>query len=94
MARPEKQYGVDKHGFPTQATVINYVSTASTQYFINKYDEDISNLKVALSKYDHHFAIKLTFNCENHDLKICKVSKSEQLPILQIVHLIFMIGLK
>ena len=61
---------------------------------INKWDTDICHLKGALSKYDHHFAIKGRFNCENHDLKMCKISKIEQLPILQIIHLISMIGLK
>ena len=61
---------------------------------MNKYDEEVCIFKVALSKYDHHLAIKGTFNCENHDLKMCKISKIEQLPILQIIHLISMIGLK
>ena len=62
--------------------------------FINKHDEDVSILKVALSKYDYHSAIKLAFNCENHDSKMCKISQSEQLSILQMMHLIFMTGLK
>ena len=30
---------------------------------INNYDTDRSIFKNALSKYDHHFAIKLTFDC-------------------------------
>ena len=29
--------------------------------FTRKYDKDICILKIALSKYDHHFAIKGTF---------------------------------
>ena len=78
---PEQQCRVDVHGFPTQANIMKVISYI------------ICILKVDLSKYDHHFAIKLTFNCKSHDLKMCTISKSKQLPILLIMHLMFMIGL-
>ena len=56
---------------------------------INKCDTDICNLKGALSKYDDRFTIKDKFKCKNQDLKMFKIVNAEQLPILDIVHLLF-----
>ena len=56
---------------------------------MNKCDTDICILKGALSKYNYHFGFIQTFNCKNQDLKMFKILNAEQLPILQIVHLIF-----
>ena len=56
---------------------------------INKCDTVICNLKGALSKYENHFAINETFNCKSQDLKMFNILNAEQLPILQIVQLIF-----
>ena len=55
----------------------------------NKCDTDICNLKRALSKYDHYFAINEKLNCKNKDLKMFKILNAENLPILQIVQFIF-----
>ena len=57
---------------------------------INKCDTDICNLNGALSKYKDCFAIKDKFNCKIQDLKMFNIFNAEQLPILQIVHLIFL----
>ena len=43
-------------------------------------------MKGALSKYDHHFAIKEKLSCTNQDLKMFKILNAEQ--ILEIVQLI------
>ena len=42
-----------------------------------------------MTKYDHHFAIKGKLNCKTQDLKMFKMPNAEQLPILQIMQLIF-----
>ena len=35
--------------------------------FLTDYDKDIYDMKGAVSKHDHHFAIKPTFICKNQD---------------------------